>query len=79
MSDAHEGRIVDHPDAELLLFVVDEATSAQRAVVVDHLGRCAKCRASLRELRETCLELDGQPATDMSELAWERALRRLFR
>ena len=75
MSDAHEGRIADHPDAELMLFVVDEATPAQRATVTEHLATCAECRASLRELRETLLEVDAQPTVNMSELEWERALR----
>ena len=75
MSDTHEGRVSDHPDDELLLFVVGEATPAQRAAVMEHLGGCAECRASLRELRETYGELDAQPVADLSELEWERALR----
>src|SRR5689334_11205080 len=75
MSDTREGRSSDHPDAELLLFVADEATTAQRVVVTEHLAGCAECRASLSELRETLLELEAQPAADMSDLEWERTLR----
>ena len=75
MSDVREGRISDHPDDELLLVVAGEATQAQRAAVMQHLGGCAECRASLRELRETSLELDAQPMVDVSEPEWERALR----
>jgi hypothetical protein len=65
----------DHPEAELLLFVADEATAAQRAAVTEHLAGCAECRASLTELRETLHELDARPTADMSDPAWERTLR----
>jgi len=74
MADTPDERVV-HPDAELLLLAVGEATPAQRAAVMEHLGGCAECRASLRELRDAGRELDAQPMSDMSELAWERALR----
>ena len=73
MSDTHWGRVSDHPEGVLLLFIAGEATPAQRATVTEHLATCAKCRASLRELRETCLELKAQPMESFSELAWERA------
>jgi hypothetical protein len=75
MSDTYGGRASDHPGAELLLFVTDEASAAQRAAVTAHLTRCAECRASLRDLRETCIELAAQPLDDMSDPAWDRALR----
>ena len=75
MSDTRGTHVSDHLEAELLLFAVDEATPAQRAAVTEHLAICAECRASLRELREGCRELDAQPVASMSELEWERALR----
>jgi hypothetical protein len=75
MSDMHDGRAAAHPDAELLLFVVDEASPAQRAAVTEHLMRCAECRASLDDLRETYGRFAAQPLADISELEWERALR----
>ena len=75
MSDRHDGRVSDHPDAALLLYAVGEASPDQHAVVTEHLGHCAECRASLHELRETCLELDALPLTSMSQLQCERALR----
>src|SRR3954471_15003891 len=74
MSDTHERRVSEHPKSELLLFVVDETSPAQRAVVTEHLAICAECQASLRELRETFLDLDAQPMASMSELEWQRAL-----
>jgi hypothetical protein len=75
MSDTPDGRAFDHPDAELMLFVADEASPAQRVAVTEHIARCAECRASLRDLRETCNELAAQPLADMSDRAWDRALR----
>ena len=75
MSETHDEPNSGHPDAELLLFVADEATAAQRTMVTAHLAGCAECRASLNELRETILALDARPTADMSDLAWERTLR----
>ena len=75
MSDSPEGRASDHPGVELVLFAADEATPAQRAVIREHLGRCAECRASLRELRDTWQELDAQPMADLPERQWQRTLR----
>jgi len=75
MSDTRERHFSQHPDAELLLFVADEATAAQRAAVNEHLADCAECRTSLSELRGAFVELDAQPTPDMSDLEWQRTLR----
>jgi anti-sigma factor RsiW len=43
--------MTDHPDTEILAFVRDDLTPAERARVAAHLEECAACRRAVEETR----------------------------